>query len=207
MAYALARKLVYPLLRWRVASAEGLEHLPKTGPALLVANHVGQQDPLLLTYVIARAIHRKPRAIAKWKIFHSRLARSWAKTIPLYADRSQTIAEARSALEQGDLVLIYPEAGINVHQAIGMVKTGAARLALATRVPVIPIGLRRTSAPPKTELQHTLDMFVGRLHVRVGSPVDLTSWRGRAVDRPLLDAVMAELMTRVANLAGKTYAP
>ncbi len=205
MAYTIARKLVYPLLRWRVASAEGLENLPRTGPALLVANHVGQQDPLLLTYVIAQAVNRKARAIAKWKIFHGRLATSWAETIPLHADRRQTMTAAQQALEQGALVLIYPEAGINVHREIGKVKTGAARLALATRIPVIPVGLRRTDAPPKTELKHILDLFIGRVHVRIGTPIDLRAWYDLTVDRPLLDKVNEAIMTRVAELAGKTY--
>jgi 1-acyl-sn-glycerol-3-phosphate acyltransferase len=205
MAFGFARKLVYPLLRWRLASAEGLENLPKTGPAILVANHVGQQDPIMLIYLMARAINRKPRAITKWKIFSSKLALQWLQTIPLDPDRSKTIAAAEYALKHGDIILVYPEAGINIHQTIGKVKTGAARMALATRVPVIPLGLRRTSAPPTSEWKHILDIFIGRVHVRVGKPIDLSPWYGLTVDRPLLDKVTAEIMTRVAQLAGKTY--
>jgi len=208
MAFPIARHLSVPFFRWRVASAEGLGNIPRTGPALLVANHVGQQDPLLLTYAILRATGgRAPHTIAKWKIFHSQFTQDWLGTIPLYPDRKQTVARSEALLRSDELVLVYPEARINPLPTIGKVKTGAARLAVATRVPVIPIGLTRTNTPPQSELGHTLDMFLGRVRIRVGQPLDLSRWYDRPVDKVLLDEVSAAIMTPVAALAGKTYSP
>jgi 1-acyl-sn-glycerol-3-phosphate acyltransferase len=204
MAFDL-RTLLAPLLRWRATSAEGLDFLPLTGPALLVANHVGQQDPQALVGIILARTHRLPYVIAKWKIFAHPLVRRIAHTIPLYAERSQTMAETQRVLEHGGLVCIYPEGGVGTLPTIGRVKTGAARLALATRVPVIPVGIQRVHRVPRTEAEHTRDLLVGRVRVAFGQPVDLTPWYGLTVDRPLLDKVNAAMMTRVAQLAGKTY--
>ncbi len=204
MAFDL-RTLLSPLLRWRATSAEGLEYLPKTGAAILVANHVGLQDPQALIGVVLAHAHRMPFIIAKWKIFANPLVRSIANTIPLYADRGQTIAEASRLLGRGGLVCVYPEAGVNSEMQIGRVKTGAARLALASHVPVIPIGIRRTTSVPQTEADHRRDMLFGRVRVAIGKPIDLSTWYGLTVDRPLLDKVTAEIMARVAELAGKTY--
>lgn len=206
MAFAIARYLTIPLLRWRVASAEGLDIIPRTGPAILVANHVGQQDPLLLTYAIVRATGgRAPHTIAKWKIFHSALSQRWLKTIPLYANRQRTVDQAMALLKRGELVLVYPEARINSLPTISKVKTGAARLALSTHVPIIPIGLQRTSVPPKHSLAHAFDLAYGRVHIRVGQPVDVSEWYNTPIDRPLLNTVMGKIMQSVATLGNKTY--
>lgn len=204
MAFDL-RTLLSPLFRWRATSAEGLENLPLAGPAILVANHVGLQDPQALIGVVLAHAHRMPFIIAKWKIFANPIVRYLANTIPLYDDRSKTIADVTTLLQKGELVCFYPEAGVNTQQTIGRVKTGAARLALATHVPVIPIGLRRTTPVPQTSADHRHDILTGRVHMTIGKPIDLSAWYGRTVDRPLLDTVTSAIMQRVAELAGKTY--
>jgi 1-acyl-sn-glycerol-3-phosphate acyltransferase len=182
-----------------------LENLPKVGPAILVANHVGLQDPQALIGIVLAHSHRMPAILAKWKIFANPIVRFLSNTIPLYDDRRKTIAEAMALLQKGELVCFYPEAGVNTQQTIGKVKTGAARLALASRAPVIPIGLRRISAVPQTSADHRHDILFGRVRVVIGKPIDVSAWYNRTVDRPLLDAVTDAIMTRVAALAGKTY--
>lgn len=206
MVDTIARIISYPFLRWRVASAEGLENIPRRGPALLVANHVGIHDPLLMVFIIAWATGgRATHAIAKWKIFHSVFAQRYMHTIPLFADRQLSLRYSADLLAKGKLVMIYPEGGVNTTNTIGKVKTGAARLALETGVPVIPIGIRRTSPPPQNSADHRRDLFFGRLSCRVGKPVDLSAWQGRPVDAGLLAEVNKTIMTSVATLAGKTY--
>lgn len=205
MAYPISSKILFPLLRWRLASTEGLDRIPRTGPCLLVSNHVGLQDPQALLVAVITSTHRKVHVITKWPIFATKFSRRWLGTIPLNTDRSKTVAETEAILRAGGMVCIYPEAGINIQTTIGKVKTGAARLALATRVPVIPLGVRRTSPVPQSEAEHRRDMLFGRVHFRVGQPLDLRQWYGREVDRPLLDAVMAAIMKPVAMLANKTY--
>ncbi len=206
MAYAFSRRTIGPLLRRRIVSAEGLDLIPKAGPALLVANHVGQQDPLLLMVAVITATGgRRVHAITKWKIFETWPLHPWLETIPLRPDPQQTFTEAKHYLEAGELVLIYPEAKVNPLPTIAKVKTGAARLALQSQVPVFPIGLQRTTPPAQTERVHFMDIFTGRIRMTVGPALDLRSYYGQTVDRPLLDSVMRAIMTPVATLAGKTY--
>jgi 1-acyl-sn-glycerol-3-phosphate acyltransferase len=205
MAYPISSRIIFPLLRWRIASAEGLDRIPRTGSCLLVSNHVGLQDPQALLAAVITTTHRKVHVITKWPIFATKFSRRWLGTIPLHADRSKTVAETEALLRAGELVCVYPEAGINSQPTIGKVKTGAARLALTTRVPVIPLGVRRTSPAPQSEADHRRDMFFGRVRLNVGQLIDLRQWYGREVDRPLLNAVMAAIMKPVAQLANKTY--
>lgn len=208
MAYSIVRRLYRPLLQWRISSLSGLAHIPMNGPAILVANHVSEQDALLLgTAIIPYTRGRKLYTIAKWKILQFPLWQKWLGVIPLLEDRAKTIELTKKLLEQGELVLIFPEGGLNNNPAVNKVKTGAARLALATKAPVIPIGLRRTSPAPKTDFALFLEIAYGRLHISIGEPTDLSPWYNRPIDRTVLNEINRVIMEKVTSLANKTYQP
>ncbi|MFA5051563.1 MAG: lysophospholipid acyltransferase family protein [Patescibacteria group bacterium] len=208
MSYPISRRIFVPLLRPRIMSLSGLENVPKTGPAIYVANHVSEQDAILIAAAIIPYTHgKKIYSISKWKILSFPLWKKWLGTIPIYRDRGKTIDESMRLLRAGRSVLVFPEGGINTDNVIEKAKTGAARLSLSTTIPVIPIGLRRTSPPPKTPLGFFMEIFFGRLHITIGSPIDLKKWHDRPIDRTLLDEVNQIIMSRIAHLAGKHYQP
>lgn len=207
MAYSVIRKIIYPLLlSRRIVSLKGLENMPKTGPVLLVANHVGLQDPeLLIATLIRHTGGKKIHAIAKWKIFHSPFMQKWLGTIPLLADRSKTFGMSKKILEKGEILLIYPEGKINIFDEIKKVKSGATRLALITKTPVIPIGLIRVSPPPQNKWDHRRDMLFGRVKIKIGRPIDLSPWYNLTIDKTLIQKVNAMIISAVATLANKKY--
>jgi len=206
MSYPISRRILGPLLKLRIRSLIGLENIPAQRPIIFVSNHVGEQDGLLIAAAIVPHAHgQKIYTIAKWKILSFPLWKKWLGIIPLYPDRSKTIQETTRLINHGHPVLVFPEGGVNTDIIIGKVKTGAARLALATRAPIVPIGLRRTSPPPKTELGYVMEIFFGRLDISIGAPFDLSAWYGKTVDRALLQDVNQFIMSRVAILANKKY--
>ncbi|PIS40439.1 MAG: hypothetical protein COT26_03240 [Candidatus Kerfeldbacteria bacterium CG08_land_8_20_14_0_20_43_14] len=207
MAYSVIRKIIYPLLlRRRIASVDGLEDMPKTGPVLLVANHVGLQDPqLLIATLIRHTGGKKIHAIARWKIFHSPFVQKWLGTIPLLTDRAKTFEMSKKLLKKGEIVLIYPEGKVNIFNEIHKIKSGATRLALLTKTPVIPIGLIRTSPPPQNKWHHRWDMLFGRVKIKIGRPIDLSPWYNLTIDKNLIQKVNAIIMSAVASLANKKY--
>lgn len=208
MSYPFSRRTFGPLLRPRITSITGLENIPRTGPVLFVANHVGDHDPLLLgAAIILHTGGRKIHTVTKWKILWCPLWRKWMGIIPLYPDRTKTFSRLEELIRRREMVLIYPEGGVNVKPVIDHVKTGAARLALTTRVPIIPVGLQRATPPPKTELGFVLEILYARLRIQFGPPLDLAPWFGRTIDAALLKEVNSKIMTTVANLANKTYEP
>ncbi|MFA6588641.1 MAG: lysophospholipid acyltransferase family protein [Patescibacteria group bacterium] len=183
-----------------------MENIPARGPILLVSNHVGLQDPQLLITTLMRCFkNRKIHVIAKWKIFHSQLIQNWLGTIPLYPDRSRSFESAKNLLNRGEIVLIYPEGGVNSSNQIGKIKTGAARLALMTKVPVIPISLIRTSPPPQKPADHRRDLVFGRVQIKIGKPLDLSPWYNLTIDNNLLKKVNQAIMAPIANFANKIY--
>ena len=198
----------YPI-SWLVARSrfEGRQHIPGSGGALVVANHVSHLDPVFTGLVVHKA-RRVPRFLAKDSLWHAPvLGRAMAGSgqIPVYrdsADAQQSLREGTKALQDGKIVLIYPE-GTITRDPDGwpmQARTGVARLALSADVPVIPVvhwgtrevydGYNRKFRPlPRKPIV-----------VRCGEPVDLSAYRGRPVDAALLREVTDMLMARVREL-------
>lgn len=182
---------------------DGIGRLPATGGVIVVANHISNADPLALGQFLAYA-GRWPRFLAKSSLFRvpvvGALLRG-AGQIPV--ERGSThagdaLASARAALEAGRAVVVYPEGTITYDPDLWPMRgrTGAARLALATGCPVVPVGqwgaeefLRgRTVGLPRFWARPTLRMLVG-------SPVSLDDLR----DRPVDVAVLAEATERIMS--------
>jgi 1-acyl-sn-glycerol-3-phosphate acyltransferase len=185
-----------------------LENIPRDGAIVLAANHVGEQDGLLIASAVVPYLRgRKIFTIAKWKILSFPLWKKWLGTITLYADGQKTLQIALEHLRRGQPVLVFPEAGVNTKPIIGKIKTGAARLALMTRTPIIPIGLRRITPPPKSELGFIWEILAGRLEITIGTPINLSNWYDKPIDRTVLDDTDGLIMSTIARLANKTYLP
>jgi 1-acyl-sn-glycerol-3-phosphate acyltransferase len=125
---------------------EGLQHIPAEGGVLLVANHVSHLDPIFSGLVVDRA-GRVPRFMAKhslWRVPLLRNALRGSQQIPVYrntSDAQRSLRDGVAALDGGKAVIIYPE-GTITRDPEGwpmQARTGAARLALSARVPVVPV--------------------------------------------------------------------
>ncbi|HKS53585.1 MAG TPA: lysophospholipid acyltransferase family protein [Pseudonocardiaceae bacterium] len=186
---------------------EGLEHIPAMGPVLVACNHVSYLDPLY-TAVFVHRKGRIPRFLAKQSLFQLPIlgrVMTAAEQIQVRrgsAEAGDSLRHAEQALAAGKAVLIYPEGTITRdpdHWPM-VAHTGVARLALRADVPVVPVvhwGThriydhygKRFRPLPRTEVI-----------VRAGAPVDLSEFRLRPVDGPLLREATDRVMDRVRGL-------
>jgi 1-acyl-sn-glycerol-3-phosphate acyltransferase len=146
-AYGLARTALWPALhfgiRWTI---EGESRIAASGPVILASNHVSYLDPLALAYVADRR-HRRLRFLAKRELFAKRglggLLRA-AHQIPVdrgTADAAASLDGAVDALRRGECVAVFPEGTISLDLEPMVGKSGTARLAAASGIPVTPVGL------------------------------------------------------------------
>jgi 1-acyl-sn-glycerol-3-phosphate acyltransferase len=145
--YGFARNVLFPPmhagLRWTI---EGVHRIPVRGPVLLASNHVSYLDPIVLGYVADRR-HRKVRFLTKAELFEKRgLAPLLRQTrqIPVHresASASGSLEFAVEALRGGECVAVFPEGTISLDLEPMAGKSGTARLAAMTGVPVTPVGL------------------------------------------------------------------
>ena len=151
----------------------GLEHLPRTGAALLAVNHIGYVD-FIYGGVAPERIGRRVRFMAKRELFDHKVSGPIMRAcrhIPV--DRAvgeASLADALRNLEQGELVGIFPEATISRSMEIKELKTGAARIAHQAGVPLIPMVLWGTQRLMTKD--HPRDLSRGTaISIRVGAPV------------------------------------
>ncbi|MFY0408095.1 lysophospholipid acyltransferase family protein [Solicola sp. PLA-1-18] len=188
---------------------QGAEHLPDGG-FVLAANHVSHLDPLTLAHFCVDN-HLPPRYLAKASILDfpvlGRLIRT-TQQIPVYrgtATAAEAFSAAVEAVEEGGAVIIYPEGTITRDPDLWPMagKTGAARVALTTGCPVVPVaqwGAQEVLAP-YTAVPHVLPRKT--MHVNVGPPVDLDDLRGRPIDAAVLAEATTRIMDTIAGLLGE----
>ena len=154
----------------------GQEHLPLTGGVLVAVNHIGYVDFVYAGIPIDN-MGRRPRFMAKRELFDHRLTRPIMKAcrhIQVDRDDGETsLAVAQEFLDRGEVVGIFPEATISRALEIKDLKTGAARIAAAADVPLLPVVLWGTQRLMTKD--HDKDFSRGTaITVSVGAPVPLT---------------------------------
>ena len=136
---------------WRIAfrtRVEGLDRIPSSGPAIVAGNHVSALDGVVLTLVTGWRVRRMTRFLVAAEFFH-KLWCGWAlrlyRQIPLRrGQRDQGALDiAIETIRGGALAGIFPEGTVNPEPEAGLLRgrKGAARIALATEAPVVPVGV------------------------------------------------------------------
>jgi 1-acyl-sn-glycerol-3-phosphate acyltransferase len=144
----LTRFIVWLLIHsiYRVQK-EGLEQIPEQGPAVLVCNHVSFVDAL----VIGGCVRRPVRFVMDHRIYRLPLLNfvfRIARTIPIAPAREdpemleRAFNQIGDALDEGDLVCIFPEGHITGTGELQPFRPGIERIIERNPVPVIPMALR-----------------------------------------------------------------
>jgi 1-acyl-sn-glycerol-3-phosphate acyltransferase len=149
----------------------GLEHIPASGPCLLVFNHLSNLDPPLIFGLIQRLdLTALVAAEYRTRWFHRVMIEgAGGRWIRRGASDRAALKEALSMFERGWMIGIAPEGGRSPAHALRRSKTGAAFLAHHANVPILPVGVTGTEA-----FTDSLKRF-RRLHisVRFGPPFTL----------------------------------
>jgi 1-acyl-sn-glycerol-3-phosphate acyltransferase len=169
--YLLTGIVSYPFVMWVLRlRAYGTENLPRAGGFVLAANHVSNLDPWPLGMPLWP--QRQLRFMAKVELFRSPLWPILKGGGAFKVRRGESDEEAmRTAVRlaaDGEVVAIFPE---GTRREKGLVKkhharphTGAARVALAAGVPLVPAAIAGTDRLTR----------LGPLRVVYGPPVELT---------------------------------
>jgi 1-acyl-sn-glycerol-3-phosphate acyltransferase len=145
--YSLAKGAFYPGLRWGLQwTIEGGDRIPRTGPAIVASNHISYLDPLTLAWLADRR-GRRVRFLAKAELFDKPALGSALRAvhqIPVRRgsqDAAASLVDAVDALRAGECVTVFPEGTISLDLEPMVGKSGTARLAQQSGVPVTPVGL------------------------------------------------------------------
>ena len=188
----------------------GRENIPRKGPVIITPNHLSYVDwgtDALFLHVSGRY----PTFLIKDSAFNVKFLGAFlhkAGQLPVHrgrADAALVLKEAEKELADGAAVVIYPEATAtrdpNLWPMVS--KTGAARLALSTGAPVIPVAHWGTyDILPYGSKK--LKLFPRKtVRTIAGPPVDLSPWAGQQTSAKALRAATAAIMADVTALVAK----
>ncbi|MFC0098644.1 lysophospholipid acyltransferase family protein [Micromonospora marina] len=207
----LAVVLVKPLMIvWTRRTWRGMEHLRHDGGVILVPNHISHADPLVVAHYIYDA-GRWPRFLGKASVFRVPVV-GWilhrCRQIPVErgtVEAVKSLDKLVAALAERGAVVIYPEGTTTREPDLWPMKgkTGAARLALVTGAPVIPIAM----VGPERMFDPRTARFGLRprtpVTVVAGPPVDLSRWAGATPTRPILEEMTDTIMLRIRDLVAE----
>lgn len=196
-------------LVWRAQGLKftvtGVENLPVAGGAVIAINHTSYFDFTfagLPAYLQGRG--RKVRFMAKKEVFDSKVSGPIMRSlrhIPVDRDSgAASFEEACRRLKEGELVGVYPEATISRSFEIKGFKSGAARMAIAADVPIVPHivwGAQRiwTKGHPRTMWRPKVPISIA-----VGEPIEPTLPAEELTS--LLHARMQQLLEQVQDSYG-----
>ncbi|WP_344008145.1 lysophospholipid acyltransferase family protein [Nocardioides lentus] len=185
------------------------EKIPATGGCVIVLNHLSHVDPLVSAHLVWDH-GRLPRYLAKDGLFRHRVLGAMmrdAGQIPVHRGSGAMDAfdSAVAAVEAGECVVVYPEGTLTRQPDLWpmMGRSGAARIALRTGCPVVPIGQwgAQRLLPPYARKPRLLP----RTHVtlKVGDPVDLSAHAGGQVTAARLSAATETIMDAITDLVAE----
>ncbi len=159
--FLLAFKVLYKIER------VDIENIPKEGAYVLISNHIHWKDPL----IYAAGIKRNFYAIGKEELFSSKIKALIMKNlaiIPVKRDGTSgnqgSLLTAIRKLNEGNLLLIYPEGTrMGLYKGIKP-KKGAALLALEAKVPIIPMAIVGSFKP------------FSKVKFKIGKPIDISNY-------------------------------
>lgn len=131
---------------WRLKRIEtGLEHIPDTGGAVLSMTHFGYLEFALIEWAAWRHNRRRIRFLVTRRAFDTPGV-GWLLTamrhIAVDPGRgAAAYSDAVAALKSGELIGVFPEAGVSASFEVRELKTGVVRLAAEAGVPVIPVAI------------------------------------------------------------------
>lgn len=189
---------------------KGLENVPRTGPLIVVCNHLSFVDSVFLPLMIDRQM----AFLAKSDYFTGKGIRGWfirffmtsAGQLPI--DRSGGKASEASlnaglqVLAEGGVLAIYPEGTRSPDGRMYRGRTGVARMILEAHVPVIP------AAVIGTEKVMPLGSNIPKVHrvgVVIGEPLDFSRFEGMETDRFVLRSITDEIIYEMNALSEQEY--
>lgn len=153
---------------------EGRERVPKSGPLLVLSNHISDCDPPVVAYAIQRPVY----FMAKEELFRIRFFGGlirWLRAFPVKrgAPDRAALRMTMHYLEQGEAVVIFPEGQLSESGHLQPIQPGAAMIARMTGAPVMCVGLRGTNRIMPFRSLIPRPAF-GGVRVRIGEPKSFT---------------------------------
>lgn len=202
---SLVLPIVTAMTRFQIIDGE---KLPRTGPCIIAPNHYSEIDPVMIGVVVWKH-GRLPRFLAKESLFRVPVVGWFLRAsgqVPVTRERhvrgNDSLDQAQKIVNDGRVVIIYPEGTLTRDPDLWPMKgrNGAARMALESKIPVIPVAHWGTQ-DIMGRYSKKISFFPRKtIRVAFGDPVDLSAFYGRGMDTATLNEATSLIMSAITSL-------
>lgn len=211
MLYWFFVKVLGPIARHRLGpTASGLNNVPRTGGAIIAANHLAVIDDALIPITCPRMVHFMGKAeYFEGKGLKGMFKKWWFTSVGVFpVDRSGgnkslgALEHAREIIEDGHLFGIHIEGTRSPDGRMYKGHTGVARLALETGCPIVPtaiIGSRELQKP---------GMVIpakGKTQVIYGKPIEVEKKTDDEITHDDLRSLTDRISAEIQKMSGQEY--
>lgn len=211
MLYWFFVKVLGPIARHRLGpTASGLNNVPRTGGAIIAANHLAVIDDALIPITCPRMVHFMGKAeYFEGKGLKGMFKKWWFTSVGVFpVDRSGgnkslgALEHAREIIEDGHLFGIHIEGTRSPDGRMYKGHTGVARLALETGCPIVPtaiIGSRELQKPG------TVIPAKGKAQVIYGRPIEVEKKTADEITHDDLRSLTDRISAEIQKMSGQEY--
>jgi 1-acyl-sn-glycerol-3-phosphate acyltransferase len=182
----------------------GAEHIPTTGGAVLASNHVSYLD-FIFCGLGANPAKRLVRFMAKKSVFDHKVSgplMRGMRHIPVDRDAgTAAFRAATTALKNGEIVGVFPEATISESFTVKALKSGAARLARTAKVPLIPMAVWGPHRLWTKGHQKELTKRHVPVIISIGEPIEIV----KGMSPEATTEILRERLSALLDAAQKAY--
>ncbi len=211
MTFPVFRWVLWVLLKPLIKDVRGVENAPLKGAFIIVANHESYLDPFIILYSLIKRTNKKIHFIAMtgrtkflWKIgIFNRFFREWAGIVPLDDGKRKALKNIENLLRGGNIAGLFPGGPRALDGRLTSGKTGAVRLALAAKVPILPIGIKGSIEVAAGD--RLMPKFKRVIAVKVGKPIYFKKFYSKKLSKKILVELTNKVMKEISGLSGKKY--
>lgn len=188
----------------------GVENIPQQGGIIVAANHASNIDPLTLAHYLYNA-NRPARILGKDSLFRVPVLKTILTSldmIPVYrgtARAAESVQIADQRLKEGYCIAVFPE-GTLTKDPLGWPmkgRTGVARMALESKVPVIPVGQWGQLSMWAQDKKLPTVFPRQTVSVQAGKPVDLSDLYNKEITSEVLREATDRIMRAITQIVAQ----
>lgn len=213
MVYLISQLTIGSLMKLFIEKIDGKNNIITDKPFIIACNHASYIDDFAVPSVFYPAINRKFHFYVNssyFKNFFLRMVLNYYESIPVDVDRGnhhkqvnkKAFETASRYLKRGDVIFIFPEGTRSIDGRLQRAKTGIAKLAIAAKVPVQPVGIIGSNRIlPKGKFFPR----PARCRINIGNQLYFKDYYNKKINKKMLEDVTRKIMKEIAKLVGQKY--
>lgn len=213
MVYPISKLTIFSFIRLFIKKTDGKENIIRNGPFIAACNHASFYDDFAVPSVILPVANKYVHFYVNssyFKNYFFRKALAWGRCIPVDTQKSERHKEinkkafntALMYLRKNEIISIFPEGTRSIDGKLQKGKTGIANLAIAAKVPILPMGIIGSNKIlPKGKFFPRLR----RCKVNIGKPLYFKEYYNKKINKKILEDATGKVMREIAALTGQKY--